>query len=190
MTVALTGKIPRNFVAIFFLCVLCPTLWIARAKAGEDKLSGLRARRRSVVPLLGVLALACTVSACSSGPHISAQERSAVAGILKSPSEPTTDPSRGSTTVPAAAQSTTTTSGGASSESTSVTTAPEAASPTGPPPDVVGQDLMTAENQLHAAGYSTTVHPWAASCGTLNLIMQQVPPQSDSVVLYYCTHAS
>ncbi len=65
-----------------------------------------------------------------------------------------------------------------------------ATSPSGPPPDVVGQDLMTAENQLHAAGYSTTVHPWAASCGTLNLIMQQVPPQSDSVVLYYCTHAS
>jgi hypothetical protein len=60
----------------------------------------------------------------------------------------------------------------------------------GAPPNVVGQSLSTAENQLGAAGYDTTAHPWGASCSTLNLVMQQVPPQGGTVQLFYCATAS
>lgn len=61
----------------------------------------------------------------------------------------------------------------------------------GPPPDVVGQSLTVAEQNLQAAGYGTAAHPWGGSCATPNQIMQQVPPSPDNEVqLYYCAQAS
>jgi hypothetical protein len=55
---------------------------------------------------------------------------------------------------------------------------------------VVGQTLSNAEAQLQTSGYSTSAHPWEASCPTANVVMQQVPPQNDDVQLYYCATAS
>ena len=45
---------------------------------------------------------------------------------------------------------------------------------------------MVGEQQLQIAGYGTAAHPWAGSCSTPNLIMQQVPPVDDDVQLFYC----
>jgi hypothetical protein len=140
--------------------------------------------------LVTIVALGFTVSACTSGQHISAQQKRAVTDILKAPTDSTTPPSRAATTTAPAPTAPPTTSDASSSTSTSVTIAPEPSSPSGPPPNVVGQNLTDGENQLQAAGYGTAAHPWAASCATLNLIMQQVPPQDDSVQLYYCAKAS
>ena len=50
--------------------------------------------------------------------------------------------------------------------------------------------LSNAETQLQTAGYSTAAHPWGASCSTLGLVMQQVPPQSGTIQLFYCATPS
>ena len=55
---------------------------------------------------------------------------------------------------------------------------------------MVGQSLSNAETQLQTAGYSTAAHPWGASCSTLGLVMQQVPPQSGTIQLFYCATPS
>jgi len=39
-------------------------------------------------------------------------------------------------------------------------------------------------------GYSVAAHPWGASCSTLDLVMQQVPPQSGTIQLFYCANPS
>lgn len=145
------------------------------------------------MPLM-VLTLACAVSACAAGPHISAQQKRAVAGILRDPASSTTAPFRGATTstgatAQPATTSTTSEGQGSSPAPTSVTTTTATTATTPSPgavPNVVGQSLSSAESQLQAAGYSTSAHPWAGSCPTVNLVMQQVPPQDDDVQLYYC----
>ena len=65
-----------------------------------------------------------------------------------------------------------------------------ASSGAGTPPDVVGQDVASAETALHASGYSTAVHPWAATCSAANLVMQQEPPQYGTIQLFYCAAPS
>jgi hypothetical protein len=145
---------------------------------------------------LTVLALACTVSACASGPHASSQQKRTVAGILQPPGHADTQPSRGGPSVtpttaatdqPTTSPTTTTAGAGSSPSPTSPpTSAAGASAAAGTAPDEVGQSLTSAETQLQAAGYTTAAHPWAATCSTPNLVMQQVPPQNGNVQLYYC----
>jgi hypothetical protein len=146
------------------------------------------------MPLM-VLTLACAVSACAAGPQISAQQKRAVAGILRDPASSTTAPFRGATTstgatAQPATTSTTSEEQGSSPAPTSVTTTTATTPSPGAVPNVVGQSLSSAESRLQAAGYSTSAHAWAGSCPTVNRVMQQVPPQDDDVQLYYCAAAS
>jgi hypothetical protein len=68
--------------------------------------------------------------------------------------------------------------------------AANASSGAGTPPDVVGQDVASAETALQTSGYSTAVHPWAATCSGANLVMQQEPPQYGTIQLFYCAAPS
>ena len=153
------------------------------------------------------MALAGTAAACSD-PQVSAQQKRAVAGILQSP-KASTRPSSGhnaaatTTTVtskpgttpttsaagPGAASTTptTTTSGAGSSPSSGSNGSTQSTSGSGSPPNVVGLSLSSAENQLGAAGFSASAQPWGGSCSTPGQVMQQVPPQSGTVQLFYCT---
>lgn len=154
-----------------------------------------RIRGRHVIAPV-VLTLGCAVSACSSGPHVSAQQQRAVAGILQPPHSSTTAPARATTRTTTATHAgpddgTTPTGPSSSTPSTSVTTAPpSSASSPGAAPNVVGQSLSAGESRLQAAGFGIAAHPWAASCSTANLIMQQVPPQDGNVQLFYCADPS
>jgi hypothetical protein len=157
---------------------------------------------------VALLALAGTAAACSSGPQVTAQQKQAVAGILQAPKGSTSpSPTRRRTTK----TTTTTTASGATPTSTSVGPGSSSAPPTsnapgagtsrssgqagsapttaapGAPPNVVGQSLSTAENQLGTAGYSANAQPWGGSCTTAGQVMQQVPPQGSTVQLFYCT---
>jgi hypothetical protein len=156
---------------------------------------------------LAILALAAVAAACSNGPQVSAQQKRAVAGILGSPTSSTAPSSGRKTTTTTSSLSasnttTTTTSSAPSTTPTSTSVGPgttpspglngttPSTSPPGTPPNVVGQSLATAQNLLGAAGYNTTAHPWGGSCSTANVVMQQVPPQSGTVALFYCATAS
>jgi hypothetical protein len=157
---------------------------------------------------LTLLALAGTAAACSSGPQVTAQQKRAVAGILQAPKgsaspSPTrrTTTKTTTTTTPSGTTPTSTSVGPGSSSSTPTSpasgagtspssgqagSAPTTAAP-GAPPNVVGQSLSAAENQLGAAGYGANAQPWGGSCSTPGQVMQQVPPQGGTVRLFYCT---
>src|ERR1700722_5569183 len=158
---------------------------------------------------LALLALAGTAAACSSGPQVTAQQKRAVAGILNTPKDSSTSSAKHRTTTKTTTS--TTTASGATPTSPSVgpgtsssqptSTAPGAGSspPSGQagsapttaapatPPNVVGQSLSGAANQLGTAGYSADAQPWGGSCSTPGQVMQQVPPQGSTVQLFYCT---
>jgi hypothetical protein len=156
---------------------------------------------------LALLALAGTAAACSSGPQVTVQQKRAVAGILNAPKDSSTPPATHrrttkttSTTTASGATPTSTSLGPGTSSSPPTSTAPGAGSspssgqagsaPTaaapGAPPNVVGQSLSAAENQLGTAGYSADAQPWGGSCSTPGQVMQQVPAHSGTVQLFYC----
>jgi len=153
--------------------------------------------------LLLVPALACTVAACSTAPHVSAQQKRAVAEILQNPNNstarssgnekatattttaPSPPPSKSKSTSTSTTSSSTVGPGSSSPPPTSTASSAPSA-----PPNVVGQNLSNAESQLQAVGYSVAAHPWGASCSTLDLVMQQVPPQSGTIQLFYCANPS
>jgi hypothetical protein len=139
---------------------------------------------------LTFLALAGSAAACSTGSLVTAQQKRAVAGILQAPKDLTSPlPTREPTTTSSASSVTPTSTSvgpGPSSSPPTSTAAPTTAA-VGAPPNVVGQSLSTAENQLGAAGYSANAQPWDDSCSTPGQVIQQVPPQAGVVQLFYCT---
>jgi hypothetical protein len=155
--------------------------------------------RALVIP---VMALGCTLAACSNGSHATAQQESTVAGILtpQSPRAPqtghgavvpvTTTTTTTSTTAPAASPPSADTAVAGAAASAAAQSAATAAPGAGTPPDVVGQDVTSAETALHTSGYSTAIHPWAAACSAANVVMQQEPPQYGTIQLFYCAAPS
>jgi PASTA domain len=157
--------------------------------------------RPRVLPVVAVCALLCSMSACAATPGISARPHGVGAGTVERP--PTsvtiaTTSTSTSTTIVAPLSPTgspqegkgQTRPGESGSATTTTTLAVPSTSTPGSPPDVVGQSLATAEENLQAAGLSTAAHPWGGSCSATNQVMQQVPPSNGEVQLYYCPGSS
>ena len=177
---------------------VAPSLTLADADARKDNPTRQGVSRplgRALV--IPVVALGCTLAACSAGSHTTAQQQRTVAGILTPQATRATQTSHGAvvtaattttTAAPAPAVSPTgaSTAAAVAAASAAAQSAATASSGAGTPPNVVGQDVASAETALHAAGYSTAVHPWAATCSAANLVMQQEPPQYGTIQLFYC----
>lgn len=141
--------------------------------------------------MIGMVACACILSACSSGPKVSTEVQRPGASPQAHPTAST--PSTSRTTLGSSAPGAV--SGGHGSPpavpgGSPTTTTSSASSGPGPAPNVVGQSLVAAEQRLAAAGYNTAAHPWGGSCSTPNAIMQQVPPAQGSIQLFYCATPS
>jgi hypothetical protein len=180
---------------------VAPALTVADAEARKDSptrhgVSGPWGRALAIP----VVALGCTLAACSGGSHATAQQERTVAGILTPQSARAPQTGHGAV-VTAGPRSTTTTAPPApavsppgagtapaavAAASAAAQSAATASSGAGTPPDVVGQDVAGAETALHASGYSTAAHPWAATCSAANLVMQQEPPEYGTIQLFYC----